>query len=26
MPTGVAGFVRIARARLARRRGGSTVR
>ena len=26
MPTGVAGFVRIARARLARRRGGSTMR
>ena len=26
MPTGVAGFVRLARARLARRRGGSTVR
>ena len=26
MPTGVAGFVRIARARLARRRAGSTVR
>jgi len=26
MPTGVAGFVRIARARLARRRGGSTLR
>jgi len=26
MPTGVAGFVRVARARLARRRGGSTVR
>ena len=26
MPTGVAGFVRLARARVARRRGGSTVR
>ena len=26
MPTGVAGFVRLARARFARRRGGSTVR